>query len=110
MSETAVPEPSPSTLRTGSMFLRLLWMGSVPFLLLCAFILADRPAWTFGVGDLAFWGLAIVAIVARAIDVLVFHGLTADGAPATKRDAWRFAAVLLAASTLLWIGVQSVGT
>jgi hypothetical protein len=113
MSEAIDQNPdaatAPSAIRTGSVFLRFLWMGSLPFLLLSAFILADRPAWTFGLPDVAYWAIAIAAIVARIVDVVHFGGTTAEGEPATRRDLVRFVGLVALTSVVAWVAVQSVG-
>jgi hypothetical protein len=83
-------------------------MAGLPFIALCAFLVADQPRWTFGIRDAALWTFVGIAVIARVIDVEWFHGSTAEGEPATRRHAVVYAAGLVALVALLWLGGQSV--
>jgi hypothetical protein len=58
--------------------------------------------------DLLVAGFALAAIAARAFDVYLYRGLTAEGEPATGRHFVRYAGVVGLAAAGLWLVAQSI--
>ena len=94
--------------RPGSALLRVLWMASGPFILLCVLLIANGAKWTLGHYDLALAGLVLAAIVARAVDALWLGGTTAENEPATRSHVIRYAAQLAVLTGAAWFLAQSV--
>jgi len=105
------PEPIPHddpAPRMGSVLLRVLWMGALPFVLLCLFLKADQDAWTFGAYDLALVALVIAAVVARGVDALHFGGTTARGEPATRAHVVGYSIRVVLFAAIAWVVAQSI--
>jgi hypothetical protein len=94
---------------SGSIFLRMAWMGVVPAILVCIFVLANTEPWTFTGYDFAVVLLLVGGIVARAVDVLRYGGTTAYGEPSTPRHIVRYAIGLMLVTTTAWLLAQSIG-
>lgn len=94
--------------RPSSALLRVLWMASAPFILLCILLVADGAKWTLGHYDLVLAGLVLAAIIARAVDALWLGGTTAENEPATRSHVIRYAAWLTVLSGAAWCLAQSV--
>ena len=93
---------------TQSVILRLVWMAAVPAILLCVVFLADKEPWTLGGFDVVLLLLVVVAISARAADVLLFGGTTARGEPATRDHVVGYAIRLVLITGAAWFVAQSV--
>ncbi len=52
--------------------------------------------------DVTFWLVVAGLIVARYLDIRVFHGHTADGGPGSMKDVARYSMGLIAAAGLFW--------
>jgi hypothetical protein len=65
------------------------------------------PPWHHTYLDGVFWGLASLIVVARFLDVRVFHGMTTENKPATMADFWRYALKLVVAAAAIWALAQS---
>jgi hypothetical protein len=78
----------------GSRWLRSIWMGAPPAILVCVIVLVSTAPRTFTGYDLAILLLLATGIVARAIDVLRCGGTTASGRPSTPADIDRYALAL----------------
>ncbi len=98
----------PSAPRSGSVFLRVVWMAAIPAIVLCILLLAHEEKWTFGGTDLVVVGLVVAGIVARAVDALHFGGTTADGSPATRSHVIGYSLRVFAITIAAWIFAQSV--
>ena len=94
---------------SGSIFLRLAWMGVVPAILVCIFVLANTEPWTFTGYDFVVVLLLVGGIVARAIDVLRYGGTTAYGDPSTPGHVARYAVGLVLVTSAAWLLAQSIG-
>jgi hypothetical protein len=94
---------------SGSIFLRMAWMGVVPAILVCIFVLANTDPWTFTGYDFAVVLLLVGGIVARAIDVLRYGGTTAYGDPSTPRHIVTYAVGLALVTGVAWALAQSIG-
>ena len=99
---------SPTASSTGNVPLRVLWMGAIPFILLCIFLLADTERWTLGAVDVVLMLLVAGAVVARALDALVYGGTTADGEPATRAHVIGYAIRLVVIVVIAWVIAQSI--
>jgi hypothetical protein len=93
---------------TGNVLLRVVWMGAIPFILLCIFLLADTETWTLGTVDIVLVLLVVGAVVARAIDALSYGGTTADGEPATRSHVIRYAIRVVVIAAVAWVIAQSI--
>lgn len=94
--------------RQGSVLLRIVWMASLPFILLSAFLIADEERWTFGTRDVVLLLLVVAAITARAADTLWFGGTTADGEASTRAHVIRYATRVILLTAAAWLVAQSV--
>jgi hypothetical protein len=97
--------PAPAN---GSVVLRVIWMGAIPFILLCIFLLADAEKWTLGTVDVALALLVVGAVIARALDALKYGGTTADGEPATRAHVVAYAIRLVLIVAVAWVIAQSI--
>jgi hypothetical protein len=104
-NDAAVPSTPP---RTGSALLRVVWMASIPFILLCILLVADQATWTLGRYDLVLAALLLAAVVSRAVDALWLGGTTAENEPADRSHVIRYAARLILATGAAWFLAQSV--
>jgi hypothetical protein len=88
---------------------RLGWMvvGNL-VLLTVAVEIVREPQWTLTIKDALFWGVVAGLIVLRYVDVARLGGRTVNDEPATPRHLKRYASILLASSTALWLFAQSV--
>ena len=90
-------------------FVKLGWMaGGSMMLLVFAITISQEPPWTFGVKDVAFWGVVVITVILRFVDVAHYGGRTADGQPATLRHVVRYSMGLVGVAALLWTLAQSV--
>ena len=103
----SIPHDDPAP-RVGSVLLRVLWMGALPFVLLCLFLKADQEAWTFGAFDVSLVALVLAAVAARAVDALHFGGTTARGEPATRAHVVGYAIRLALFAVIAWVVAQSI--
>lgn len=99
---------SPHPVPTGSALLRVVWMASIPFVLLCILLIADQERWTLGKYDLALVVLVVAALVARAVDALHYAGATARGEPADRSHVMGYAVRLVLLAGPAWFVAQSV--
>ena len=88
----------------GGCLLRLFWMmiGNVA-LAASAFGVAEDSALALGSADAIYWAVVGLLLAARYGDIRYFHGRTTDGSPATMAHWRRYAAVLVAVSTAIWL-------
>lgn len=100
--------PIHTPVHTGSALLRLIWLASIPVMLLCVLLIANQPTWTFGAPDLVLAVLVVAAIVARALDALRYGGTTARGEPADRSHVVGYTARLLPLTGSAWLLAQSV--
>jgi hypothetical protein len=90
-------------------FLRLFWMMIGNMILLLSVVgISRHPTGGLGLADASYWGIVACLLLARYIDIRYFRGLTADGDPATMADWRRYASVLGAVSTGLWLGAHTL--
>ncbi|HWB80190.1 MAG TPA: hypothetical protein VG755_34730 [Nannocystaceae bacterium] len=91
-------------------FLRAFWMllGNAVLLVL-ALTIARLPPWTLGWHDLLFAGSVVALLWSRWVDAVRYGGTTAQGEPVTRPILLRWAAIVVAASAMLWLLVQSIG-
>jgi hypothetical protein len=101
-------QSSPSQSGLG-VLVRLGWMlfGFVA-IAMTAMTIASRPTWTISWRDGVFWGAVIASALFRYLDVVKFHGETANGERASLRDLRRYVLGLVVLTVCLWSGVQSV--
>jgi len=83
--------------------LRTLWLiaGNVGLAVLVLFIVLDRHP-LFALHDFLFWGIVILLIIIRYVDIAYFHGSDSYGDPATIQHWRRYTALLLAISLAGW--------
>ena len=97
-----------STPRSGSVFLRVVWMAALPAIVLCILMLTRVQPWTLGLTDAVVVGILAAGITARALDALHFGGTTADGSPATRSHVVGYSIRIVAATVAAWIVAQSI--
>jgi hypothetical protein len=80
---------------------RMFWMalGNLA-LFFCAVFAARRPAPS--ALDALYVGLVAALLVVRYLDITRFHGLTADGEPATLAHWRRYTLTLIPIAAALW--------
>lgn len=101
--------PTPSIpARSGSALLRVIWMASAPFMLICVLLIASEATWTLGRTDLVLAVLLVGAIVARAVDALWLGGTTAENEPADRSHVVGYAARVAVLTGAAWCLAQSV--
>lgn len=88
--------------------LRIAWMWALPAAFVSILLIGVQPAWTLGEIDAALVLVVLCGSLARLADVESYGGTTAEGDPATRKDAIRYASSLVAATTLGWLLAQSV--
>jgi len=88
-------------------FVRLSWVFAGPAILIgyLAWLLRADLSPT-SPASLAFWGVVVLLVVARVVDVTHFAGETSTGARATLADAKRFALTIVGLSAAAWLGVH----
>jgi hypothetical protein len=88
---------------------RMVWLifGPVGILFSAAAIWKHAP-WTYSVLDGVLWGLAMLTLVARFIDIRLFRGKTTEDQPATMADFWRYAAKVMLFAVVVWGLAQSL--
>jgi hypothetical protein len=88
---------------------RMIWLiyGAVG-LLFTAGAIAGRPAWTYSVRDYIYWGIFVVMVLARFLDIAFLRGRTANHEPAAMRHWIRYCARLTVVAALVWTGAQSI--
>ena len=93
-----------------SIILRLHWMilGAAA-LATCALFLLQGGHSAVSLPSFAMWGIAASMVGARWLDISRFHGLTADGVPATTSHLRRYALGVGAATAALWSGALAIG-
>ena len=101
MTDRLTPLSVPDSNPTGCL-LRIFWMGGGLILLLTAVVISGHKRVFFSIADLIFWGVVLLMIVARYIDVAYLAGETAMGNPATMQHWFRFVWLLLAFSLAVW--------
>jgi hypothetical protein len=84
--------------------LRLFWMmlGNLA-LLAAAYGIVENSAASFGLADVFYWAIVGALLWARYADIRYMNGRTAEGQPATMAHCQRYAVILVAVSTGLWI-------
>jgi len=92
----------------GNVLLRVVWMGAIPFILLCIFLLADQEKWTLGTYDISLILLVVAAVGARAVDALKYGGTTADGEPASRAHVLGYTVRLVGIVAIAWVIAQSI--
>lgn len=102
-----IPTPS-GPLRSGSALLRVIWMASAPFMLICILLIASEARWTIGRHDLVLAALLAGAIAARAVDALWLGGTTAENEPADRSHVVGYTARLTVLTGAAWCLAQSV--
>jgi hypothetical protein len=107
-----MPDRTPSSAPTPdsklALVLRFFWMLSGPVLLfvLAAMVIEQqRFTWLDGVFAAALVGV----IAARYVDVTRFHGSTADGAPAGRKELVRYTGLITLGAAALWSSAHVAG-
>jgi len=90
--------------------MRLVWMLSLPVMVLCVLLIADRPKWTLGRLDFVLAVLLVGAIAARALDAVHYGGTTARSDPADRSHVLGYAVRLVLLTVLAWLLGQSVAS
>jgi hypothetical protein len=86
---------------------RITWMVLGPAgLMFAGAMIWKQPSWTYTVMDMVFWGLAALAVIAKAVDIKVFRGRTTEDKPATMAHWRAYSAKLLLFATALWLLAQ----
>jgi hypothetical protein len=92
----------------GGCFTRLAWsLGGLALVVMLWVTILRGSVWTLTVRDALYWAAVLGMIAARHIDVSRYLGSRITGEPATARDVRRYAAGVLAASSLAWCVAQS---
>lgn len=111
MTETrkTTPQSSREQGNPAGCLLRLFWMAAGNALLgACFFGIAFRPPWQFSWFDAAFWGLVLLLLSVRYVDLTRMGGLTGDGDPPESGTFRRYVLVLVAVATVSWLVAQSI--
>jgi len=91
----------------GGCLLRLFWMGfGNAALIYAALHLADTR--DLVVANAMFFGIAGALLIARAVDIRWFHGMTTDSRKATLADLRRYAVGLVVVVAVLWALARAV--
>lgn len=95
--------------RSAGCLLRLFWMiiGNA-LLLFCLLAILERHARVLGIADAVYWITVGCLLAVRYADIRHFHGVTADGSPASMAHWRRYAVTVGAASLVLWLAVHAV--
>ena len=81
---------------------RLFWtIGGNAALVFRAIFIAQGPS-GFSLYDLAYWGVALLLVATRYVDITRFDGTTADGEPATLSHWRRYTAAVLGIGAAVW--------
>lgn len=99
---------NPTASGPGGCLVRIFWMvvGNFALVLTAVRIGQGHPGFSLSGFDLLFWAIAVSLPSARYLDIRYLRGQTADSRPATMDDWRRYAAVVMGASLLLWLGVH----
>jgi len=92
----------------GGCLVRVLWMavGNLVLVLAALGIVQNRAGFSLGVMDVVFVVAALALPALRYVDIRFFEGKTSDNRPATMTDWYRYAAIVLGAALLVWIGAH----
>jgi len=74
----------------------------------CFFGIAFSPPWQFSWLDAGFWGLVLLLLTARYVDLTKMGGLTGDGERPDPGTLQRYTLALLSAAAVSWIVAQSI--
>ena len=88
--------------------LRVFWMliGNL-ILLFCALGIFQNRSGFLGVADAFYWAAVGSLLAARYVDIRYLQGRTAEGNPASLAHWRRYAVLVCAASTTLWLLVHA---
>lgn len=102
------PNEVHSTEATGCL-VRIYWMFLGNGLLaLCAYLIMKTHK-LFSGADIGFWLAALSLVVVRYVDIVQFHGTTADGKSATRADWIRYTVRMTIIAVVLWIAAHQLG-
>lgn len=89
---------------------RLVWLAAGPMAIaVTAAHIAVNMSGAYGWTDVAYFGVLVVTVVAKIVDVAVLGGTSADGGPTTMVHALRFGALTTIASLALWAAAHWLG-
>jgi hypothetical protein len=91
-----------------SIIARLIWVagGNFALLILLAFIVQQKTP--FSSLDVIFWAVVAALLFIRFADVKWLHGTGSESEPATMKDWWRYARLLIAIAGGAWAAAHVV--
>jgi hypothetical protein len=105
--ETSAPDseqsPAVSQQSAAGCLARLFWtLGGNMALVFGALFIAQAPA-RLSIYDLAYWGIALLLVATRYVDITHLGGTTADGEPATLSHWRRYTFAVLGICAAIWV-------
>jgi hypothetical protein len=93
-----------------AVFGRLLWMMAGPAVLIIttAHIVLEGKGW-HTTADYVFFVALAATVLGRWLEMLGGHPQTCDGAPATRKDVYRYTIVALVVGVALWVLANALG-
>jgi hypothetical protein len=94
----------------GGCLLRLCWMlaGNAALFGMAAWV-SQQQAGSVSLADAAYWGVVVLLIAIRYLDIARFHGMTVEGEPATLAHWRRYAIVLTVVALGGWLLAHALG-
>ena len=104
MNQISVEQTTPTgPLRPLALFFRLHWMfGGFAIMFMIAVSMVRHDTALVSGASLGLWLTALSMIAVRYVNISQFHGLTAQGEPATTRDLIAYSLGTLALTAGLW--------
>jgi hypothetical protein len=87
---------------------KIVWLAFSPAgIIFSGAAIWKQPPWTYSVRDGVFWGMVVAALVARLLDIRLWHGSTTENRPATMADWWWYSAKVVVFAAAIWGLAQS---
>jgi hypothetical protein len=105
-----MPQESSKTGRVSGCLVRLFWMGvgNLILVLLVIGIGQNHAGFAMTARDIFYWGTVVCLLAVRYVDIRYLGGETADNRPASMSDWSRYAATVIGASLVLWLGAHAI--
>lgn len=83
---------------------RMIWLAFGPAgLIFAGAAISKNPKGSYAAIDVAFWGIAVLVITSRFLDIRFFRGRTTENEHATLSDWWRYSLKLGLFAVAVWL-------
>lgn len=82
---------------------RMTWLAFGPAgLIFSAAAVSKDPPGRYSVTDVLFWGITVLVVLTRFLDIRFFRGRTTDDKPASLSDWWQYSIKVGLFAVALW--------